>query len=254
MVNQIVAGVVILSVSMLVEGNMDFEGLLSNQDIFSNALKAWHEYVKKLLSVSTKRNSLNEYNVQRFITEQKMFVLNFQLWQNQGPDESLDDMTSWIYRTTGEISLNAPIYWDKFRTTISWSIILDPRLSINLTFLELNFYSCDSYCFAGNISISIPVSEEYITNETDYNGQIQNQTTTDLLSYCGYQSNFSTYPEKKKLWMNLHYDGRTFFTLHAVFSVLDTGFITSQQPKEINSMIIYSQFLSQFLHLNHLIA
>ena len=109
----------------------------------------------------------------------------------------------------------------------------------------MNFYSCDSYCFAGNISISIPVSEEYITNETDYNGEIQNQTTTDFLSYCGYQSNFSTYPEKKKLWMNLHYDGRTFFTLHAIFSVLDTGFITSQQPKEINSMIIYSQFLSK---------
>ena len=63
MVNQIVAGiVVILSVSMLAEGNMDFKGLLSNQDIFSNAPKAWHEYVKKLLSVSTKRNSLNEYN------------------------------------------------------------------------------------------------------------------------------------------------------------------------------------------------
>ena len=71
MVNQIVAViVVILSVSMLSEGNMDFRGLLSNKDILSNAPKAWHEYVKKLLSVSTKRNSLNEYNVQRFITEQ----------------------------------------------------------------------------------------------------------------------------------------------------------------------------------------
>ena len=115
----------------------------------------------------------------------------------------------------------------------------------------MNFYSCDSYCFAGNITISIPVSEEYITNETDYSGEIQNQTTTDLLSYCGYQSNFSTYPEKKKLWMNLHYDGRTFFTLHAVFSVLDTGFITSQQPKKINSMIIHSQFLSKNKRILH---
>ena len=97
MVNQIVAGIVVmLSVSMLSEGNMDFKGLLSNQDIFSNAPKVWHEYVKKLFSVSIKRNSLNEYNVRRFITEQKMFVLSFQLWQNQGSGVSLDDMSSWF--------------------------------------------------------------------------------------------------------------------------------------------------------------
>ena len=216
-IQTVVLVLVILSVSILAAGNMDFKGLLSNQDIFSNAPKAWHEYVKKLLSVSTQRNSLNEYNVQRFITEQKMFVLNFQLWQNQGSDVSLDDMSSWIYRTTGEISLNASIHWDIFGTTISWSVILDPRLSINLTFLELNFYSCESYCFAGNISISTSLSEEYITNETDYSGEIQNQTTNVLLTYCGYHSNFSTYPEKKKLWMNLHYDGRTFFHTSCYF-------------------------------------